>query len=110
MLKAFFNQGIVIPNPVMPNEHGTGLLPYTSPELTIESELNKLASNIPLGRDVACLHHRADGHLGMALGEEHAISVLEELVKTYNEDFAGFTFNKLDGTPVLVSKGGVFLN
>jgi hypothetical protein len=36
--------------------------------------------------------------------------VLRELVKTYNEDFAGFTFNSFDGTPVLVSKEGVFYN
>jgi hypothetical protein len=110
MLKAFFNGDFVIPDPVMPNENGTELLPYTGPELTIESELNKLASNISLGRDVAGVHYRTDGDLGMALGEEYAISVLEELVKTYNEDFAGFSFNKFDGTPVLVSKEGVFLN
>lgn len=51
-----------------------------------------------------------DGDLVMALGEEYATSALEELVKTYNEDFAVFTFNKFDGTPVLVSKGGAFLN
>ena len=94
----------------MPNEHGTELPPYTGPELTIESELNKLASNISLGRNVADVHYRTDGDLGMAPGEEYAISVLEEFIKTYNEDFAGFTFNKFDGTPVLISKGGVFLN
>ena len=40
----------------------------------------------------------------MAQGEEYAISILKELVKTYNEDFDGFTFNKFDGTSVLISK------
>jgi len=44
----------------------------------------------------------------MALGESYAITVLRELVKTYNEDFAGLTFHKFDGTPLLVSKDGVF--
>ena len=108
--QAFFNGDFVISNPVMPNEDGTGLLPYTGPALTIEGELNKLASNISLGRDVAGVHFRTDGDLGMALGEEYAITVLAELVRTYNEDFAGWTFNKFDGTPVLVSKDGVFFN
>ena len=108
MLKAFFNGEFVIPNPVMPNADGSALLPYTGAPLTIEGELNKLGSNISLGRDVAGVHFRTDGDLGMALGEEYAITVLRELVKTYNEDFAGFTFHKFDGTPVLVSKDGVF--
>jgi hypothetical protein len=110
MLKAFFNGDFVIPNPVMTNDDGTELVPYTGPALTIESELNKLASNISLGRDIAGVHYRTDGDLGIALGEKYAISVLRELVKTYNEDFAGFTFNSFDGTPVLVSKEGVFYN
>lgn len=112
MLKAFFNGDFEIPNPVMTNVDGTELVPYVAPNneapLTIESELNKLASNISLGRDVAGVHYRTDGDLGMVLGEEYAISVLRELVKTYNEDFAGWTFNKFDGTSVLVSKDGVF--
>jgi hypothetical protein len=110
MLKAFFNGDFVIPNPVQPNGDGTALVPYTGPALTIEGELNKLGSNISLGRDAAGVHYRTDGDLGMVLGEEYAITVLRELVKTYNEDFAGFTFNRFDGTPVLVSKEGVFYN
>jgi len=108
MLKAFFNGDFVIPNPVMPSEDGKALLPYTGPALTIEGELNKLGSNISLGRDVAGVHFRTDGDLGMALGEEYAITVLRELVKTYNENFAGFSFHKFDGTLVHVSKDGVF--
>jgi len=104
MLKAFFNGNFVIPNPVMPNEDGTALVPYTGGPLTIEGELNKLASNISLGRDVAGLHYRTDGDLGIAVGEAYAISVLRELANTYNEDFTGFSFNKFDGTPVTISK------
>lgn len=108
MLKAFFNGDFVIPNPVMPSANGKKLNPYNGPDLTIEGELNKLASNISLGRDVAGVHFRTDGDLGMALGEEYAISVLEELVPTYNEDFNGFSFNQFDGTPVCINKDGVY--
>jgi hypothetical protein len=108
MLKAFFNGDFVIPDPVMTTDTGTELVAYTGPDLTIESELNKLASNISLGRDIAGVHYRTDGDLGMALGEEYAISVLRELVPTYNEDFNGFSFNQFDGTPVCVNKEGVY--
>ena len=104
MLKAFFNGDFVIPNPVMPNEDGTALLPYVGSELTIEGELNKLASNISLGRDIAGVHYRTDGDLGIVVGEDYAISILRELVDTYNEDFAGFNFNRFDGTPIFINK------
>jgi hypothetical protein len=104
MLKAFYKGSYVIPNPKMPNADGTALLAYTGPALTVEGELNKLASNISLGRDIAGVHYRSDGDLGMVLGEELAISVLKELVNTYNEDFAGFSFNRFNGTPITISK------
>ena len=104
MLKAFFNGDYVIPNPVMTSSDGLSLLPYEGDALTIEGELNKLASNISLGRDIAGVHYRTDGDLGIALGEDFAITVLRELVKTYNEEFDGFTFNRFDGTPIVISK------
>jgi hypothetical protein len=103
MMKAFFNGDFVIPDPVQPNADGTELLPYDG-VLTVEGELNKLASNISLGRDIAGVHYRTDGDWGMALGERYAISLLRELVNTYNEDFTGFSFNRFDGTPMFIAK------
>jgi len=108
MLKAFFNGDFKLPNAVMPSANGQHLVPYEGSVLTIEGELNKLGSNISLGRDVAGVHYRTDGDLGMALGEEYGISVLREIVKTYNEEFKGWSFNSFNGTPVCVSKDGVF--
>jgi hypothetical protein len=108
MLKAFFNEDYVIENPVTTNDKGTALVPYVAPAgeppLTIESELNKLASNISLGRDIAGVHYRTDGDLGIALGEKYGISILEELVETYNEDFEGFFLRKFDGTEITIGK------
>jgi len=104
MLKAFFNGDYVIPNPVMTSEDGKSLVPYVGDALTVEGELNKLASNISLGRDIAGVHYRTDGDFGIALGERFAISVLRELVKTYSEDFEGFSFNRFDGTAIAVKK------
>ncbi len=51
ILKAWFDESFVIPNPVVPNEDGTGLVPYTGPDkdrLTVGGELNKLAANISI--------------------------------------------------------------
>ncbi|WP_455365705.1 vanadium-dependent haloperoxidase [Kaarinaea lacus] len=107
MLKAFFNGDFELPYAVMPSASGKKLVTYEG-KLTIEGELNKLASNISLGRDVAGVHFRTDGDLGIVLGEDYAISVLREIVKTYNEDFNGWSFHRFDGTPVCVNKINVF--
>lgn len=105
VLKAFFKGSFVIPSPVQASADGLSLVPYNGPALTIEGELNKLATNIAIGRDAAGVHFRSDGDDGLVLGEAMAISVLRDLVNTYHEDFTGFTFNKLDGTSVTISKG-----
>ncbi|WP_269518654.1 hypothetical protein [Alteromonas sp. BMJM2] len=104
MLKAFFNGDFVIPNPVMTSADGKQLLPYKGKPLTLESELNKLASNVALGRNFAGVHYRADGDYGLVLGEEYAMSVLREVARQYKEDFGGFTFTRFDGTTVKISQ------
>jgi hypothetical protein len=103
MMKAFYNGDFAIPSPMLPNADGTALESYTGPTLTIESELNKLASNISLGRDIAGVHYRSDGDQGIKLGEDLAISVLQDLVNTYHEDVS-FSFRRFDGTPVTIKK------
>lgn len=103
VLKAFYNGSFVIPSPVVASDDGLSLLPYTGPALTVEAELNKLASNISLGRDTAGVHYRADGDEGLRLGEDLTISVLQDLVETYNEAVE-FRFNRFDGTPVVIAK------
>lgn len=104
ILKAYFKGSYVIPSPVQASDDGLTLLPYAGPVLTIEGELNKLATNISIGRDAAGVHFRSDGDPGLALGEAMAISVLSDLVSGFNEDFAGFTFNKFDGTSITIQK------
>ena len=92
MLKAFFNESFVIPNPVVASADGLTLVPYTGPDLTVGGELNKLASNIGVGgRDGAGGHWRSDGIHGLALGEAGAIRVLRDLRATYPEQFRGFS-------------------
>lgn len=102
MLKALFNENYVLTNPVIPDIDGLKLEPYVGPELTIGGELNKLASNISLGRNFPGVHWRSDGISGMILGEEVAIRILQDYKNTFNENFEGFSFTKFDGTSITI--------
>ena len=105
ILKAVFDESYVIPNPVSPSADGLSLTPYMGPDagsLTVGTELNKLASNIALGRNFAGVHWRSDYEESLKLGEALAISVLRDQRLTYSEPFAGFTFTKFDGTKITV--------
>lgn len=105
VLKALFDTSGVYTNPVVTSSDGLALVPYLGADagsMTMESELNKLASNVAQGRNIAGVHWRTDCFGGMRLGEQVAISVLRDQKKTYNEPFDGFTFNRFDGTPITV--------
>lgn len=99
MLKAMFDENYVIPNPVMPNPSDpTQLIPYIGPPLTVGGELNKLASNIAIGRNIAGVHWRSDATESQILGEQCAIRVLLDQRGCYNEKFEGYKFTTFDGT------------
>ena len=105
ILKAFFDETEVIENPVVPSDDGLSLVPYAGPdagELTVGGELNKIASNVAFGRNIAGVHWRTDAEEAMKLGEAVAISILRDEKACYNEDFAGFTFTKFDRTQITV--------
>ncbi|MDO9241060.1 hypothetical protein [Methylicorpusculum sp.] len=71
------NTVIVIPSLVQPGANGVSLKPILE-VLTIGGEINKLASNISLGRDWAGVHYRSDGTEGLLLGEEVGIAILKD--------------------------------
>lgn len=103
MMKAFFDETAVIPNPVVASPDGLSLTSYTGPgadRLTVGGELNKLAWNIAIGRNFAGIHWRSDALEGLRLGEQVALGILRDLNFTYNEPFAGFTFTLFDGSPI----------
>lgn len=102
ILKALFDENHVIPAPVVPDATGTTLMPYVGPALTVGGELNKIAANVSIGRNIAGVHWRTDGTESNRLGEAVAISVLRDQRLTYKEDFGGFTFTKFDGTSITV--------
>jgi len=76
---------------------------------TIVGELNKLASNVALGRNLAGVHYRCDGECGLVMGEEVAISYLKAMTHAYYpsvlKDKISFLLEKFDGTLVTIAHG-----
>lgn len=70
-------------------------------QLTVEGELNKLASNIAIGRDWAGVHYFTDYYESLLMGEEIALSILEEQKLTFGENFS-MTLPKFDGTTIRI--------
>jgi hypothetical protein len=101
MLKAFFDESFVIPDPVVPNADGTALVPYDGPPLTVGSELDKLAGNVSAGRNAGGIHWRSDYSESVKLGEEVARCILEEQKACHSQDFS-WTFTGFDGTVVTI--------
>lgn len=105
LLKAFFDESVIIASPVVAADDGLSLVPYTGPdagELTVGGELNKLAWNIAVGRNFAGIHWRTDAGEGLRLGEAVALGILRDLRETYNEDFDGSALTTFDGRRVTV--------
>ena len=98
VLKAFFDESYLVPNPLVPAPDGLALLPYAGPPLTIGAELDKLAWNVGMGRNFAGIHWRSDVAAGLEMGETVALAVLREMKLTGNEIFSGFSLRRLDGT------------
>jgi hypothetical protein len=103
LLKAFFDESRVIPDPVQPDPlDPTRLVPYNGPELTVGGELNKLAVNFGFGRNWSGIHWRSDAAGSMALGEAVAIGLLRDERTTLREPFDGFSFTRFDGSRVTI--------
>jgi hypothetical protein len=99
ILKAFFDENWVIPNPVVPDDEGFSLLPYSGPALTVRNELDKLANNIGIGRNMAGLHYRSDNHESLLLGEAVALAMLAEQKACHNQRFS-FSLTTFSGERV----------
>lgn len=100
LLKAFFQEDYVIPNPLMPNpsDGGQTVIPLSPPvSLTVGGELNKLANNVGIARNLGGVHWRSDATSSLKLGEQVAIQILKDLKATYPESFLGFSFTDFDG-------------
>jgi hypothetical protein len=89
-----------------PRQDGSSLDVYTGEDrdsLTVNGELNKLAFNISFGHGIhAGIHFRSSTLNSILLGEQVALSVLQDRAKSYNEPFT-IRITKLDGTTASIT-------
>ena len=91
----------------VPNKYGLALktVPLLKP-LSLEGELNKLASNISIGRNWAGVHYHSDYWESLLMGEQIAIGMLQEQSIMYNplEDLT-MTIHKFNGEVITIDNG-----
>jgi hypothetical protein len=91
---------------VVPSDDGLSLNTYAgsdSDSLDINGELSKLAFNISLGHGIhAGIHFRSSTFWSLLLGEQIALSILNDRAKSYAEPFT-ITITKFDGTLAKIS-------
>lgn len=113
VLKAFFDDLAPLPASLpakVPNAAGDGLVAYTGPgaqTLTVGGELDKVAANISIGRNMAGVHWRSDYTESVRLGERVALHILSKQRKDYHEKDWSFSLCTFDGKRVRVDRDGV---
>jgi hypothetical protein len=109
ILKAWFEESTRIEqlfDPKVADAQGDTLEDYVGADkgdMTVGGELDKVAANVAIGRNMGGVHWRSDYTESMRLGEHVAIQLLLEQTETYNEDYS-FALTKFDGSQVDISK------
>ena len=89
-----------------PSSDGLSLNTYTGADrdtLDINGELNKLAYNVSIGHGIlAGIHFRSSTYWSILLGEQVALSGLQDRAKSYNEPFS-INITKFDGTTATIT-------
>ena len=90
-------------------ENGKKVAHFSSKEeiqpLTLEGELNKLAANISLGRNMAGVHYYSDYYDSLRMGEKIAIGILEEQALGYPTDEFVVTLPTFDDKLCRIARG-----
>lgn len=109
VLKAFFDEDQPVRDLVAPSVNGQSLVTYEgvdAGELKVGLELDKLASNISIGRNMAGVHWRSDYTQSVLLGQRVATDMLFRQCRDYIEDYC-FSFTTFGGGKVHVGNDGV---
>ncbi len=110
ILKAFFEmydddgKECKFPCAYKPSDDGMSLEKVPD-ELTVQGELNKLAANISIGRNMAGVHYYSDYYDSLRMGERIAVGILQEQIITYGEKVS-MTFETFDGEVVVLNSKG----
>ncbi|MCP5242068.1 MAG: vanadium-dependent haloperoxidase [Burkholderiales bacterium] len=82
----------------VPNDGGSALTDVNDGTyLTLEGELNKLAANISIARNMAGVHYFSDYYDSLRMGEKIAIGILEEQALCYKTDPFVLSVTTFDG-------------
>ncbi len=73
--------------------------------MTVRGELNKLASNVAMGRSMGGVHWRSDNTRSLRLGEQVATIILMRQNKEYFEHPLSLSYTNFDGNNVTVENG-----
>jgi hypothetical protein len=90
---------------VQANEDGSALNRLAgdlAEQMTIEGELNKLAANISIARNMAGVHYYSDYYDSLRMGERVAVGILVEQMTDYDEPVT-MTFRSFDGDTIVLS-------
>ena len=80
----------------------TGMAPTA---LTIAGELDKLAANVSIGRNMGGVHFYTDYYDSLRMGERLAVGILQEQALTYRDPMS-MRLTSFDGDRVIVSGDG----
>lgn len=88
----------------VPNDDGSRLVKDKKFKgcLTIQGELDKLAANISIGRNMAGVHYYSDYYDSLRMGERIAVGILLEQVSGFNETVES-TFKSFDGDFITIT-------
>jgi len=75
--------------------------------MTVGGELNKIASNVAVGRTMGGVHWRSDNTRSLRLGEIIATAILAREVKEYAEADVSLSYRGFDGQDVRITPEGV---
>ncbi|WP_420337165.1 hypothetical protein [Roseibium sp.] len=90
---------------VQSNVDGSALEDVADTGMTLEGELNKLAANISIGRNMAGVHYYSDYYDSLRMGERIAVSILIEQLYGYNEPVT-MAFRSYDGDVLTLATDG----
>lgn len=94
---------------VQPDGGGDVLKPYLGNDLdfiTVGGELNKIASNVAMGRSMGGVHWRSDNTRSLRLGEQVATVILRRQSKDYAEPGLSMSYQSFDGYRVTIDSNG----
>jgi hypothetical protein len=101
-------QGLLQPGSHISGEDFDEPQPYTggdADKMTVGGELNKIASNVAMGRSMGGVHWRSDNTRSLRLGEQVAIEILRKRTVEYAERPVSFTFRSFNQRRIYITQG-----